>query len=87
MCAIPEVTERLENQMFGAFMEFVRTGKPAQELLPEWTAVTEEQEPTMIFDKECEVRYNFDDALFERINSILPPCNLMETLNDQDVQH
>lgn len=87
VCAIPEVTERLENQMFGAFMEFVRTGKPAQELLPEWTAVTEEQEPTMIFDKECEVRYNFDNALFERINSILPPCNLMETLNDQDVQH
>lgn len=87
VCAIPDVTERLENQMFGAFMEFVRTGKPAQELLPEWAEVTEEQEPTMIFDKECEVRYNFDDALFERINSILPPFNLMEMLASQDVQH
>lgn len=87
VCAIPGVTEKLEVQIFGAFMEFVRTGVPAEKTLPEWPEVTDEQEPTMIFDRECEVRFNFDDKLFEKINSILPPFNLMEMLASQDVQH
>lgn len=87
VCAIPGVTEKLEAQIFGAFMEFVRTGVPAEKTLPEWPEVTDEQEPTMIFDRECEVRFNFDDKLFEKINSILPPFNLMEMLASQDVQH
>ena len=87
VCAIPEVTERLENQMFGAFMESCPHRQTGAGIASRMDCGYGEQEPTMIFDKECEVRYNFDDALFERINSILPPCNLMETLNDQDVQH
>lgn len=87
VCAIPEVTEKLEKQMFGAFMSFARTGAPAQENLPEWPAVTEEKEPTMIFDRTCEVRNNYDDELFQLIDSILPPFNMMEMMAAQDVQH
>lgn len=89
VCQIPEVGQRLECQMFEAFMSFARTGKPESDKLPEWEAVTEEKEPTMIFDRECEIRYNFDDKLYEKINSILPPFNLMEMLmgGDDMIQH
>lgn len=87
VCSIPGVTEKLEQRMFGAFMNFARTGKPAEETLPEWQPVTKEQEPTMIFDRECEVRYNFDDRLLERMDSILPPFNLMAMVAEQNVQH
>lgn len=68
-------------------MNFVKSGNPNFEKLPEWRAVTENQEPTMIFDRECEVRMNFDDALYELIDSILPPFNMMEMTKGQDVQH
>lgn len=89
VCQIPEVGERLERQMFEAFMAFAATGKPRSSSLPEWEAVTADREPTMIFDRECELRYNFDDQLYEKIDSILPPFNLMEMMASEDntVQH
>lgn len=73
--------------MFGALMTFARTGRPGHSGLPQWDAVTEEKEPTMIFDRSCEVRDHYDDALYELIDSILPPFNLMEMMKNQDVQH
>lgn len=89
VCQIPEIGERLESQMFEAFMTFVKTGKPKSDKLPVWEAVTVEKEPTMIFDRECELRYNFDDTLYEKIDSILPPFDFMEMLKsgDNKIQH
>lgn len=87
VCSIPGVTEKLEEQIFGAFMSFARTGVPSQEQLPEWPEVTETEEPTMIFDRECQVRDHFDDELLKLVDSILPPFNLMETMESQNVQH
>ena len=87
VCSIPGVTEKLEAQIFGAFMSFARTGVPSQESLPAWPKVTEAEEPTMIFDRECQVRRNYDDALYALIDSILPPFNLMELMASQDIQH
>lgn len=87
VCAIPEITEKLEKQMFGAFVNFAKTGVPTEDNLPEWPEVTEEKEPTMIFDRECEVRNYYDDELFQLIDSILPPFNLMEVMAVQNVQH
>lgn len=87
VCSIPGVTEKLEEQMFGAFINFAKTGVPKQENLPAWPSVTKSQEPTMIFDKDCEVRNNFDDSLLEKIDSILPPFNLMAMMAETDVQH
>lgn len=89
VCQLPEVGERLESQIFGAFMSFAKTGKPGSDQLPEWEAVTADKEPTMIFDRECELRYNFDDKLYEKIDSILPPFNLMAMLmsGDNSIQH
>lgn len=89
VCQIPEVSEKLEGQIFGAFMTFVKTGKPGYDGLPSWEAVTPDVEPTMIFDRECVLRYNFDDKLYEKIDSILPPFNLAEMMADSEnaVQH
>ena len=87
ICSIPEVSEKLQEQIFGAFMAFVKTGDPNHELLPAWPKVTPDQEPTMIFDKECEVRMNFDDTLYELIDSILPPFSLAVITETQDIQH
>lgn len=87
ICGIPGVSEPLQKQMFGAFMAFARTGNPNCPCLPVWPEVTGSEEPTMIFDRECEVRMNFDDALYELIDSILPPFNMAEIMESQDVQH
>lgn len=88
VCQIPEVRERLESRIFEAFMAFARTGRPRCDSLPEWEAVTAEKEPTMIFDRECELRYNFDDKLYEKIDSILPPFNFWKSTGGENkVQH
>lgn len=87
VCQIPDVGEKLESQIFEAFMSFVKTGKPESDKLPVWEPVTKEQEPTMIFDKDCEVRYQFDDRLYEKIDSILPPFDMMKMTEEQNVQH
>lgn len=62
---IEGVSDRLRDQMFDAFIQFVRTGKPDTKLLPEWPACTAEDEATMIFDRECEVRHHYDDAFIK----------------------
>ncbi len=87
ICQIPDVGEKLETQMFEAFMSFARTGKPESDKLPKWEPVTPDQEPTMIFDRVCEVRYQFDDKLYEKIDSILPPASLEEVTKEENVQH
>lgn len=87
ICGMPGVSDVLEEQIFGAFMAFVRNGCPDCEKLPAWPAVTADREPTMIFDRKCEVRINFDDSLYALIDSILPPFNLMEIMASQNVQH
>ena len=87
ICGIPGVSDELEEQIFGAFMAFVKGGRPEHDKLPAWPSVTPDEEPTMIFDRKCEVRMNFDDSLYTLIDSILPPFNLMEIMANQDIQH
>ena len=41
----------------------------------------------MVFDRECVLREKYDDKLYERIDSILPPFNLMEMMAKMNVQH
>lgn len=87
VCQISDISEKLETQMFEAFITFARNGKPECDKLPQWETVTPDFEPTMIFDKDCEVRHNFDDRLYEKIDSILPPFNLMEMMMKENIQH
>lgn len=41
----------------------------------------------MIFDRECQMRYNYDDELLRLVDSILPPINLTELMASQNIQH
>lgn len=89
VCQIPDVSERLERQMTDAFLSFARNGKPECDSLPDWTPVTPDVAPTMIFDRTCELRIDYDDRLYETIDRILPPFNLMEMMANAEnaVQH
>ena len=52
-CAnIPNVSERLENQMAGALGAFARTGNPNHPGLPTWLPYTSEGKETMVFDRQ-----------------------------------
>ena len=79
---IPEVSDRLETQMFEAFMRFARTGNPNGEGIPQWTEATAKEQATMIFDRTCEVRQNFDDELIDLYVASSPKFNLMEMMAD-----
>lgn len=61
---IPGVSDQLQDKMAGAFVSFARNGVPAYPGLPEWTPCTPTQVNTMIFDRQCQVRQNHDDALY-----------------------
>lgn len=83
---IPGVTNALEEAVCGALARFARTGDPNGGALPPWQAVSAEVEPTMIFDRACRVENNFDDALLELADRVLPKFNMM-SLMKQSIQH
>ncbi len=69
---IPGVTEKLQDQMAGAWVAFAKTGNPNHDLIPEWKAVTPEEVPTLLFDKECRLGVDHDKELLE----LLPGMSL-----------
>lgn len=88
VCNIPGISDKLEKQISGALIAFARTGCPEHEDLPTWPPVTPENIPTMIYDRTCEVRYNYDDELHALIDRILQPFNLINLVfQDQNFQH
>lgn len=70
LCNVPGETDLLEERICSAFVNFARYGTPSAPSLAEWTACSQEDEATMIFDAECVLRHNHDDALLE----ILEKC-------------
>ncbi len=80
VCNILGVSNKLEREIFNSFIAFAKTGNPNNSSIPEWASVTDNDVPTMIFDKQCEVRHNYDDELFSLIDSILPPFSFLELL-------
>lgn len=72
LTGIPGVADELERKMSGAFVNFARSGDPDVEGLPHWTPVTADVVSTMIFDRECTVRANFDDALYKAFAPYAP---------------
>ncbi len=62
---VPGASDKLEEQVFGAWMAFAHNGDPNCDVLPEWPACVPGKEATMVFDRESSVRYNFDHELIE----------------------
>ncbi len=63
VCNVPGVSDQLEEKMAGAFVCFAKYGAPSDPALPEWKPCEEEKLYTMVFDRECAVRLNYDDTL------------------------
>ena len=85
---IPEISDKLEKQMFDAVIHFVETGDPNHLGIPQWPVSTEDREATMIFDRVCTVRFNFDDYLLELYKKALPNLTLANiTQEDNQIQH
>jgi len=57
------LSETLEEQMFGLLMAFAKTGNPQTKLLPAWGACSDGCERTLILDRNTRVRENFDREL------------------------
>ena len=68
---IPEVTERLQDQMALAWVNFARTGNPSNELMPEWAPVKDGNGACMVFDKTTECRFHHDDELLKKMPASL----------------
>lgn len=63
VCNLPGVSDELEEQVFGAWINFARSGNPNHTGLSSWPACKPGDEATMIFDKNCEVKHNYDNDL------------------------
>ncbi len=60
---IPGVSDVIEERICGAWVNFARCGNPNVGSLPAWPPCQPGEENTMILDKDCEVRVNFDHEL------------------------
>lgn len=62
---IPGVTERVEDQMAGAWAAFARNGDPNHAGIPYWPQVGDGPINTMIFDEETRLGVDHDAKLYE----------------------
>jgi para-nitrobenzyl esterase len=72
---IDGVSDRLQDQMSGAFVSFAKTGNPGHEQLPDWPNCTASDEATMLFDRQCQVKHNFDTELIS-LHKKLNVCSM-----------
>lgn len=73
LCNIPGVSDRIEAQTSGAFVNFAKCGNPSNPAIGEWPAFKPDTRATMIIDEKSEVRYDFDRELIELLYKVAPP--------------
>ena len=65
ICNVPGETDRLQERICGAWINFARYGNPSVPSLPQWPVCEPGKEAIMIFDNICEVKDNYDHRLME----------------------
>ena len=80
---VPGVSDKLQEQIFKAVMAFAHSGDPNHSELPYWEASSEGREITMIFDRTCEAKCNFDHGLQRIHREATPPFSLAAIGNIQ----
>jgi para-nitrobenzyl esterase len=73
ICNIQGVTEKLEEQISRAYVNFAHTGNPNHSGLPEWPAYQADRKATMVFDRQSEARLDHERELLVLLTKILPP--------------
>lgn len=61
----------LAEKMSDAWVNFAKTGVPSADGLPEWEPYCKETGATMVFDRECGLKFNFDRRLQDMLLSAL----------------
>lgn len=84
ICNEPGVTDRLQERMCTAWVNFARYGNPSTPSLPEWPACTPGDEVTMIFDVNCEVRHNYDNKLMELMKGHMQKAPFEDSDDDEE---
>ncbi len=64
---IPQVSEKLQKIMAGAWVAFAETGDPNHEGMPAWHPVTPDSVPTMVFDRETWEGVDHDAELIDTV--------------------
>jgi len=83
-----EDVDKLEDTFSHAVCNFARTGDPNGGDLPHWEAVKEGEMNTMIFDRKCELKTNFDDELDEAIEKAQGPRRFnMKSFYDEEAEN
>lgn len=70
-CAnIEGVTERLEAEVSGAWVNFARSGNPNGGAVPAWPGYDDDSKTTMVFDRQSGARSNYDRSLVELLRTV-----------------
>ena len=87
-CNIKGVTDRLEEEMAGALVNFARTGDPNHSGMAEWKPYTAEEPATMYFDRESVCKMAPDRKLAEALAACspppMPPVHIPSDTDDED---
>ncbi len=74
-CDIEDVTDVLEDQMAGAWVNFARHGNPNHEGMRKWAPYGEKTPVTMVFDRDTRPEGRFDRDLVETLAEAVPAMN------------
>lgn len=77
VCNVPGISDRIEERVCGAWVNFARYGNPSVSSLPAWPACEPGKEAVMILDRECGIRMNFDHELMKLLLATGPRLPFM----------
>lgn len=72
VCNKPGISDRLEEQVASAWVNFAKYGDPNYAGLPAWPSCKPGDVATMILDEHCRLVHNHDKALYEAYTPLAP---------------